>query len=651
MICSVLNPYPNNNCIDGNNLGEFKFTFCGDYTNSVEFAILDYNNMVYIPPVRYTLGKDSKGFYNGEEVSIDFSDHKLAQNSEYIWYAKLYEKVDFNNGYFPTQYVSSGKFRKCPFEFTSVAEYTEELDDVHIPLDQDIEMETPCYMYYDGSIYEGLKYRPIVSFDKGINSGTTKSIAKLSKAYYNPLEIGEDIVICKYNPSVTHGMQEVKSTPQKCVYVEPNLSFDFGSHKYIDNYNNEDVINNAYLKVNGIYYKIRLYFTRTGVIVLEEDAPAVDETTTYEIYTCVYRSPYYYFTTKAIPTVIPKMEFVNEVIKCTAEITTSGNYSVRYYYWTIYKDGVEVDRSQKIYSGRLEYLFREIESDTRYTGKITVVTQDNVEVTSAETSCSFTTYENGITSLDGIVDETNGAVRLSWVNVADDITGYVILRKKGESVKFLQSLEGQFTEYYDYSCANNAEYEYIIIPKTNTSVYQEKSVYVDVSFDDYFVYFLSEVPYIKPSSDITTTRVFYEYMHGDSQYEVKSIWSLQLNVTFENATHNISRIAENTYKGKPAITYGNMNYDSFTLKFTLGQISRWNCEWEGYEQDNFDLWREQINSKRPVLIKDTKGNVWFGSIMSHSFEIDYDAIKYQPYNITIEFSQERDMDETRIIDG
>lgn len=49
------------------------------------------------------------------------------------------------------------------------------------------------------------------------------------------------------------------------------------------------------------------------------------------------------------------------------------------------------------------------------------------------------------------------------------------------------------------------------------------------------------------------------------------------------------------------------------------------------------------------MIKDTKGNVWFGTLTSHNYSIEYDVPKYQPYNITVEFVQTRDMSKTRIL--
>ena len=69
----------------------------------------------------------------------------------------------------------------------------------------------------------------------------------------------------------------------------------------------------------------------------------------------------------------------------------------------------------------------------------------------------------------------------------------------------------------------------------------------------------------------------------------------------------------------------------------------------GTDQRTFEKWLEDVNSELPVMIKDTKGNVWFGAITGHSYLPDYTGQEYQLYTIKIDFVQTRDMTKTRIL--
>ena len=63
----------------------------------------------------------------------------------------------------------------------------------------------------------------------------------------------------------------------------------------------------------------------------------------------------------------------------------------------------------------------------------------------------------------------------------------------------------------------------------------------------------------------------------------------------------------------------------------------------------FQKWKEDINTKQPVLVKDSMGNVWFGTIVEHTYTPDYTGGNYQLYTIKINFEQTRDMNKTRIL--
>ena len=379
---------------------------------------------------------------------------------------------------------------------------------------------------------------------------------------------------------------------------------------------------------------------------IEGTVPEIDENTPYEIYQCFVISPYYYFNTKAIPVITPKMTFVNEVIKCEASITTQGNYPIKYYYWTIYdKDDNIINQSEKIWSSRMEYLFREVLPDATFKGEITIVTQDDVEVTSPVVNCTIPKGAVGITDLKATVDTVKNTVKLTWKNATGVApTSYIIQRINSDGTQqYLETVQQtSASSYIDYTCGGDMIYQYIVIPVATTTVYQQAKVPIATSFDDYEIYFLTEVPYERPSKFITDVRIYYNYMYGDKQFKVTSSWKVQLNPDIGDVDHNIKRDISDTERGKPVITYGNMDYDSFSLSFLLGHISCPDYGLTGGDYKTFQKWKSDVNSKQPVLIKDTMGNVWFGAITSHTYTPD-DSGNYKTYTIKIDFVQTRDM--------
>ena len=193
------------------------------------------------------------------------------------------------------------------------------------------------------------------------------------------------------------------------------------------------------------------------------------------------------------------------------------------------------------------------------------------------------------------------------------------------------------------------EYEYVVIPKTSSAIYSQETTTIETSFSDWCIYFLEEVPYTRPSTSITDVRIYYNYMYGDKQFKVSSAWKVQLDPKIEDITHNIQRDVNDPYNGKPSITYGNKDYDTFSLEFSLGNLSCPTYQMTGNDYRTFEKWKEDVNSKKSVMIKDSKGNVWFGAITGHSYNVDYEDVTNQLYQIKIDFTQTRDMYKTRVL--
>lgn len=634
MICSPTNAYPNNNCVDGSNYN-LKITFNGDFCMGADFYVYDYQTGDRIGNIYYERGKSTDGFRNGEEIDI-VNTNDIPQNTEYLWRAKFYAPVDIDNGYYPDVYSSKGNIQKNPLTKVTVVTPDFPLGDGNfIPIASGLEITLPCYIYWQGN-----GRRLVTNYKKD------KGVLKLDSMFDTVPTEGTELYLSTVKvTSIDNILSETDLIP-----IEKGLNIDAGKHRKTRT--DVDTIPNTYIKVNGIYYGITKYYPKTGFVGIDGTSPELEAGTPYQIYQCFVISPYYYFTTKAIPTISPTMTFVNEVIKCEASITTAGYYPVKYFYWSIYKDGVLVNQSEKIWSSRLEYLFREIETNSTYTGKVTIVTQDNVEVTSSEATCTISAGGVGITDLKATLDSNKNAVKLTWKN-ADGVTptSYMILRKNTDgNIQYLETVQkSSITSYIDYSCGSDLTYQYIVIPKTATEIYQQATVTVNTVFDDWEIYFLTEIPYERPSTTITDVRIYYNYMYGDKQFKVSSAWKIQLQPEIDDITHNIKRDKSDTYRGKPSITYGNMDYDSFSLSFMLGNISCSDYGIVGGDYRTFQKWKEDINTKQPILVKDSMGNVWFGTIVEHTYTPDYTGGNYQLYTIKINFEQTRDMNKTRIL--
>ena len=389
MLCSPTNAYPNNNCIDGSNFS-MKITFNGDFCMGADFYVYDYQTGDRVGNIYYERGKSTDGFRNGEEIDI-VNTSDIPQNTEYLWRAKFYEPVDIDNGYYPDVYSSKGKIQKNPLTKVTVQSTDEDItNNIYIPIEKGLDINLPCYCYWSGN---GRK--TVVGYNK------SKGILKLSEAFddKNAIPVSTEL----YLSTVKVVNMDTVLSETGLIPIEQGLNLDTGKHRKTRA--DSDTIPNTYIKVNGSYYGITKYYNKTGFVGIEGTVPEIDENTPYEIYQCFVISPYYYFNTKAIPVITPKMTFVNEVIKCEASITTQGNYPIKYYYWTIYdKDDNIINQSEKIWSSRMEYLFREVLPDATFKGEITIVTQDDVEVTSPVVNCTIPKGAVGITDLKATVD-------------------------------------------------------------------------------------------------------------------------------------------------------------------------------------------------------------------------------------------------------
>lgn len=632
MLCDIANAYPNNNCLDASKTGGnmFGYTFYGDYSAGADFFIYDaITNRLQT----WDNGDESRkgtriGVYNGEGVNVVFSENEpIANGREYLWKAVVYEKIiDINNGDYPTILMSNGETITNPFVYTSVST---RIDNSNYTVGTGLTVTLPCYMVYDHEYREVASYNSSdgklvlkVPFNQNVGSGSAICISRYdctsypaSNATYITIPTGNTVIKdTEYIPNPTY-----PNVKEKCCYV----------------------------KIGNEYRGISDYDSKLGVIYLESAfTNTVTSGTDYEVFCNYIVSPFYYFKTEAVPTISCSVEYVGARIELQA--TLSAETAVKYYKWKVYKGNNLIEESANIYSGRLNYWFRLAEGGEDYTAYITVVTQDDVTITSSALTLNINDSGEAVTNVIAEVDKTKNAVVLTWENSVTDAFCIIYrIDTTTNEVKFLAQTDKNAETFTDCTAAQNRSYTYYICPKKQQYLYTTATKAVEnIKYNGWTMYFVSETSQSFEAG--VTVRPYYSYMHNDKQYSVNSTWHLDIDVNGAEITHNINHSVYDTLSGKPVSIYGNNNYDSFTLTFSLGEIS---CSSDmgisNFGFDNYTQLRNLIAEKRPVVIKDIVGNVWFGTITEQTSTVEVGGKNF--FSISLGFTQTRDMKNTRIL--
>ncbi len=671
MICTPTNVYPNGQCVDGDKYFEMNSVYYGDNCLAAEVNIYDYDTMNMYVQHRALEGRD--GVHNGDDLSTR-SPRQFAQNKEYLWNYRFYEKVDPDNGYYPSTcklgvigvsnpVVEATVGSKNPDIYLTPTETEFPLSDYTVGVGM---LRIPYYVYW-----EGHGRRVVTSYKKSTNTIVVdEAFEKDVTGSFPP--IGTKLYLSNIKTDNLQKLieeSEVNNTAENAkppVFIQPGLEIECITHSILLQgkvYNFYD----SYLKraANSKYYPIKRYYPFTGKI---EFAVDIEEDTTLGlgpcfIYSAFVDSPYYYFRTKATPVITPTVELnKNMFLYYDASIAREGDYSIDYYYWQIYCNGELVKQSRKIYNGRLNYIFREVKVGETYTAKVSLKTKDGMTATSEEISFSVPNgtesrcYNFRARTVQGL-----NAVKLTWSNRGATYC-HNIYRKDLETNKmeYLGTLytakngAERITEFYDYTCGNHCEYAYIMRPAVyGVTLDEVESNSVLTDFSDWSIYFLNELPY--------TYLSFYEEgdthdflnanlltMQDDKRYTISSTWKVQIDPKIDNIDHNMGREAKETYYHKPVVTYSNTRYDSFPLEFTIGEFSCTTENLEGTDIVTFKRWLAEIDSKKPVLIKDSKGFVWFGHITNHSYSTDY-TVDDGFITVKLEFVQTADNENIRIL--
>ncbi len=673
MICTPTNVYPNGQCVDGSKLFKLYAVFYGDNCISAVANFYDYETMEMFP--QHRAFQIENGIKNGDTLSSN-SPTIFEPKKEYLWNIRFYEEVDIDNGYYPTVYNNIGVMRSNPVVAVTINASDEEskqnLTETQFPLDAfksgTNSFKPPFYVYWEGHgrrtvISYTKKTRcieidePFSKDDKGEfvpKNGTKLYISNIKTNNYTKL-----IEETNVDPIENEQGGEVSTS---VVFIEPGLNIEFGKHNIVvgsgGNYYDSYL---KYLK-NNTYYSIKEYCPLSGKLVLNESISVVIPHT-YKIYYSFIDSPYYYFSTKDTPVITANIELNdNAFLNCTAKIAHEGDYSIDYYFWEVYDNGNLIKQSCKIYSGRLNYIFREIEAGKTYTAKITVKTKDGMTASSEEVSFAVPYGSDdpcyGLRAQ--IIDDIN-AVKLTWSNRGATFCHNIYRKDMATNkIKFLGTLytakngAGRITEFYDYTCRNNADYVYIMRPVVNGVIQRDLNTdIITTNFSDWSIYFLEELPYtylsfVENEGRYDKFNANLLTMQGDKRYIMSSIWKVQIQRKIDDIEHNMNRNAKETYYHKPVVTYGESRYDSFSLEFSLGEFTCMSDKIENADITAFDRWITDVDSKKPVMIKDSKGFVWFGHIVKHSYSTDY-TVDDGLITIKIDFVQTADNKDVRIL--
>ena len=692
MNCSIVNARPQNMSIDANgtyNNRAFKFTFYGDRTIGADFYIYDmntnklWNNVVYSD---YAAANGKKYYYNGEEIDIHAGTNSGNNNKQYIWKTRVYDDIDISNGKNPTIRVVTGSVKPNPFikgtipiasSPQSIANekyiYIEPVKEITLPSWITINNERRIileYKYVDENTPTQLRLKnafttyPEKDAAYSISPYQTTSISKLDT---NQLAIATKININgsdKDNRAANPFTIEVDypTTPQPCYYLE----------------------------IKNVFYPITSYSSNLGIVTLDTNVDVkntISAGTPYTIYCSFVESPFFYFTTEPTP-VIENLQLIQdgEVIKCSADLVAKS--FVKYQYWEIYDvtdadNPIKMETSEKMFLGALEFVFRGGLVGHSYKAVLHVVTQTNWDITAESNILQLVTSltGNNIFSLSSDVSKDN-AIEISIV-IDSGISkngGIKVLRKSlnNDLITYITTVEFSKNQaarakivVKDYKAANDVQYKYYICCYNPTTTSNKATMYaayetewISANYNTYSVYSLQEIAYERYDVD-TDKRIDYDYMYAERFFKITNVFRPEISVTEKhNINHNIGRDVYVGYAKKPVVSARETAYDTFSLSFQLG-----NTEFKpidgvsgaealelgmGYidivnnDIEYYKKLEKVILDAPPFLIKDYKGNVWFGSITTYNNEIDNSITNVKPITINIDFTETYPIDKIRI---
>lgn len=658
MSSSIANAYPQNLSIDATDTNnKYKFTFYGNATVGAEFRTYDSTTgdrltTIYGDFIASNVSENRDVYYNGEEIDVTISSGYLINNRSYVWRARIFDKIDLSNGYYPTTQTVSGKIKSNPYLYMGVTgnPVTTPIDEYKITLENNLNLNLPKYLWINS------EKRKITAYNR------YNGVATISAKFSTYPSSGTTYYITKNQENEPVTLESNQTCITSGIEFSDFVCVSFNTHTNVYNY---------YLLINNNYYAITAYEKDTGVVTLSTTV-SIEAGTEYVVCQDFNDTAFFYFTTEAKPVIAFNTPVVSEeVLSFTANLST--NTYVKYYHWKIYErrtvDGTNVDtlvdESANIYNGLIQYFFRGALTNKTYVGVLDLVTQsdffisDNIVFTVPNSSDGY------ITNVKTMLDLEKNAIKISWDSTYNG--KYKILREIKDSnvIEYISTIETSSQHYfYDYKCRNNLEYKYYIV-YFDTNVAMKNAVssnYIKINYDTYTIMDLIEQPYSRNKiSGEVNIRIDYDYMYRNKEYKVNNIFRPEFNISTNlDVKQNLGRETFIGYSEKASVGIWQTNYDSFSLSFMLGNTETINVLNDNQEIINSYLsvvdtgiteelrWKQMISENRPVLIKDYRGNIWFGVITSNTISVDNMSIN-KNVTINMDFTETFDINRIKIV--
>ena len=713
MNCSIVNAYPQNVSIDAATMSNrtrnaFKFTFYGDRTIGADYFIYNmstnklWNGVIYSD---YAAGAKKNYYYNTEEIDTLAGNNSAYNNQQFVWKVRVYDDVDIANGNNPNIRITSGTTKANPFisgkTLATVLGSDGKANKKMLDLDTTETITLPSWITINGERRIILEAR--VSLDQ--NKNPVKTRIKLKNETTDEIAEGTDYTISPYRDSVVQ-------VTDSGIFIAPDIAIDEAEttdHREGHIGGRTDLpyptTNQPcyYLEIDGVFYAIKTYKKSIGYVELVSPPSTKPETgTDYTLYCSYIESPFFYFETEPTPVIEGLQGILDaEVIKFTANLNSKS--FTKYQKWEIYdvtntgdnitSESLLIETSEKMYIGALEYVFRGSVAGHLYKARLHVTTQTNWDVVAdTPNSVMATVVATNINDVKLKYSKEKNAIEISYKHInaitapSKGVCGTKILRQEygSDLIVYVATLtyssikSGQVNTFVDYDSVSKKRYRYYVCDflstgDASTSILFSPTIsqYYDTDFYTYSIYFLQEQAYTRYDVQ-TDKRIDYDYMYAERSFNITDIVRPELNVIDKHSiSHNLGR---NTYVGyatKASTAAWDTTYDTFSLSFQLG-----NTEVKYPEGTTFDEnftqefansinygWNEIVNrdetyykylknliaSGAPVIIKDYRGNKWFGSIVSHNSEIDNLQPVERSITEKIDFVETYPIDKVRIL--
>lgn len=200
------------------------------------------------------------------------------------------------------------------------------------------------------------------------------------------------------------------------------------------------------------------------------------------------------------------------------------------------------------------------------------------------------------------------------------LTGYVIYRKKLGETKLTKVAEVDTTvsSVIDYNVGNKGSYIYIVYPAT-----------------------VSELGISMTSDSLTTCWWDWSVTElnqlSEGIYSVGDVWLFDGNLQSGDVSQNLDQTIYKTYSQFPKSSVGGSNFKTLGFSCLLNKVSKTSSVYTDTISMKND-WDALVAKGNPVLLKDPKGNVYYGQLQNPTSRVT-DVVGTQPITIDISFTE------------